>query len=94
MNFPADLPEILEYRLGVVLIRALPRRPVFYVGSSGKTNATEVCPRIPHGATGWRLTTEEEWKPLDTLPAAWMPFLNRERGTQMDPRPKRLEMEL
>lgn len=94
MVFPDDLPAILEYRLGPVLIRALPRRPVAFVGSSGKTNATDICPQIPYGATGWRLVTEEEWRPLETLPASWMPFLNRERGTQHDPRPKRAEKEL
>lgn len=86
MTFPDDLPGILEYRCGVVIRHALPRTPVETLGSSGKTTAPWVCPTIPIGADAWRLVTETEWHPLDTLPKAWMPFLNRERPSPMDPR--------
>lgn len=87
MDFPADLPGILHYRVGATVRATLPRTPVVYVSSSGSTNAATVCPCIPLGATGWRLAGEREWKPLSALPAAWMPFLNRARGSAMDPRP-------
>jgi hypothetical protein len=92
VEFPADLPEILCYRLGTyhgqeVILKQLPRTPVHYVGTSGCTNAAQVCPRIPHGATGWKHAGEEGWRELCTLPRHWFPFINRERGTEMDPRP-------
>ena len=89
MDFPDDLPGMLEYRMtsGIVLT-ALPRRPVETVGSSGRNTAPIVKPTIPHGANAWRRATETEWRPLSTLPAAWLPFLNRQRGTVMDPRPR------
>lgn len=88
MDFPADLPDILEYKLGDVLIRALPRTPIRFQGSGGRTNCTDVCQRIPHGAAGWRLMSEATWRPMATLPPHWMPFLNRKRPSQMDPRPE------
>jgi len=92
VTFPDDLPEILFYRLGTathpVSLPTLPRRPVRYVSSNGQTDAAIVCPRIPYGAQSWRIDPEDEWQPLDTIPKHWLPFLNRERGTEMDPRPK------
>lgn len=92
MVFPPDLPGIIAYRMGPpgaprpIVQYALPRRKVEYHGSSGKTNSTEVCPRIPRGAQAWQLVTEAEWRPMDTIPLSWLPFLNRERPSEMDPR--------
>lgn len=92
VTFPDDLPEILFYQLGTarhpVSQPTLPRRPVRYISSSGLTDSAIVCPRIPYGAQGWRVDPEDAWQPLDTIPKHWLPYLNRERGTQMDPRPK------
>lgn len=87
MEFPEDLPGIIEYhmRSGVIL-HALPRRPVETVSTSGKTTASYVRPTIPLGCDGWRLVAEEAWRPLSDLPMAWRPFLDRKRGTPMDPR--------
>lgn len=97
MIFPADLPEIIHYRLstpilfpgtfdkGVTTRIALPRRPVQFIGSSGVSDAYLVCPIIPPGADAWRLTGGE-WQPLSTIPRTWIPFLNRERGGEMDSR--------
>ena len=94
MNFPDDLPEIMEYltRSGTA-IYTLPRTPVETISSSGKTNACYVCPEIPYGAIGWRRVWEKEWHVMEDIPAEWMPFLQRERGTQMDPRSKHHEKE-
>lgn len=39
MKFPDDLPEIMFYRVGSTSRTCLPRRPVVYVSSSGKTDA-------------------------------------------------------
>lgn len=85
--FPPGLPSILEYCCGPVVLYALPRTPVEFVSSSGKTTAALVKPTIPTGATGWRLSRQTEWRPLSELPTSWLPFLNRRRGTVMDPRP-------
>jgi hypothetical protein len=62
------------------------RQPVRFVGSSGTTNAATICPRIPSGCDGWRRAGENDWRELKTIPPHWMPFLNRERGTELDPR--------
>ena len=88
--FPDDLPGILHYRVGKTIRIALPRTPVAYHGSSVATNATQVCPQVPLGCSGWQLVTDPKgfWRELSELPPAWMPFLNRERGTVMDPRHK------
>lgn len=87
---PADLPGMLEYRcptsLGPVVITTLPRRPVESISSSGKTTAVTLHPNIPLGADGWRLATENEWHPMAELPRHWLPYLERQRGTVMDPR--------
>lgn len=88
MKFPEDLPEILYWRMGECVKPTLCRRPVSYQASSGRTDAPEVCPQIPYGADGWRLSDDEPWRPLSELPQAWLPFLNRPRGSEMDPRPK------
>lgn len=87
-RFPADLPWILEYQVGRTVRMTLPRREVRFVGTSGDTDANEVCPRIPLGATGWRRAGEMEWRGLEEIPRHWLPFLQRERETEMDPRPK------
>lgn len=87
MNFPPDLPNILEYRCGDTIRTTLPRRPVESVSTSGKTTAAIVCPQIPYGCTGWRKVGEEAWRMLDTIPASWKPFLQRERPSAMDFRP-------
>lgn len=87
IDFPADLPAIIEYRCGPVVIRSLPRRPVVYISTSGNTNCRDVHPVIPPGATAWRLVTEDKWHPMNTIPPAWMPFLNRRRNWEHDPRP-------
>ena len=86
MNFPPDLPEIIEYATGPVSRYALPRKPVEFVSSSGKTTAAQVCPQIPYGASAWRLTCNHEWRPLSELPKHWLPFLQRARPSVMDPR--------
>jgi len=96
MTFPDDLPLVVVYRLGSYPDRdrklapitkcTYPRRPVVSISTSGNTDAAMICPRIPHGCTGWRLLTdaEDDWKPVEALPPHWLPFLNRERGTFMD----------
>jgi hypothetical protein len=88
LTFPEDLPWMIEYRVGSTVRITLPRVPVHYVSSSGSTDAAIVCPRIPLGCTGWRRAGELAWRSLKDVPRAWMPFLDRERGTEMDPRPK------
>lgn len=84
VTFPDDLPEILFYRCGNTCLPTLPRTPVRSVGTSGKTDAAQVCPQIPLGATGWMLSLDTAWRPMSTLPARWMEFLNRKRGSAMD----------
>lgn len=90
MKFPDDLPDIIAYRMGPpgdprpIVQYALPRTKIEALGSSGKTNAAEVCPMIPYGAQAWQRVTETEWRPLDTIPKAWLPFLNRSRPSEMD----------
>lgn len=97
IEFPPDLPEIIQYRLrtpilfpgtfdrGVTTRVALPRRQVQFIGSSGVSDAYLVCVAIPPGADAWRVPAGD-WQPLSNLPAAWMPFLNRQRGGEMDAR--------
>jgi hypothetical protein len=75
---PDDLPGILYYRVGCTVRATLPRRPVSYVGSSGATDAAQVCPNIPHGADAWREEPAGAWRPLKELPPAWLPWLNRD----------------
>jgi hypothetical protein len=87
MTFPPDLPWLIEYRLDFAVLTAMPRKPVEFIGSSGATNAAQVCPRIPYGARAWRVPGGP-WRPLSEMPKDWLPFVNRERGTEMDPRPK------
>jgi hypothetical protein len=69
MKPPDDLPNILYYKCGSTVLVALPLHP------------KNRCPRIPVGATGWKLAKElengTEWHPLETLPQHWMPFLER-----------------
>ncbi len=86
MTFPPDLPWIVEYRVGCTVRGALPRRRVESISSSGETNARIVCPTIPYGADAWRVAGGD-WQPLESIPEAWRPFLMRQRGTLMDPRP-------
>jgi hypothetical protein len=88
MIYPDDLPHMLEYRLEYAVVTTLCRTPVRSISTSGDTNARIVKPRIPLGCTGWRKVGETTWRPLDTIPPNWMPFLNRERPSEMDPRPK------
>ncbi len=88
MKFPDDLPELVEYRIGVTVRGTLCRRPVRFIGSNGATDSPQVCPQIPIGTDAWRLPGGD-WKPLEAIPKHWMPFLDRERGTEMDPRDKR-----
>jgi hypothetical protein len=73
-----------------VILTALPRRPVRIKGSNGESDAAVVRPRIPYGATAWSVDGET-WRPLHELPNHWMPFLNRQRGTEMDARPATFE---
>lgn len=89
MTFPDDLPWVIFYRCGSTSRIGLPRRPVHYVGTSGNTDARDVCPQIPYGCTGWKINQYHPWRPLTELPKHWLPFLDRERGSEMDPRPKR-----
>ena len=93
MDFPPDLPHLLQYKTGNVIRITMPRRAVEFVGGSGATNAMQVCPTIPLGATGWRVKDGEPWKPLAELPKEWLPFLMRRRGTAHDPRPRNLMQE-
>lgn len=88
MAYPEDLPIILYYRVGKTVRVTLPRSPVQNMSTSGVTNADEVCPQIPHGATAWQVANGP-WRPMNELPRHWMPFLERERGTELDCRPKR-----
>ncbi len=93
MIFPDGLPFSLEYRMGnfangtPVVRTTLPRRPVSYMGSGGSTDSPTICPRIPFGATAWRRAGETEWRDLKTIPKEWLVFLNRERRSELDPRP-------
>lgn len=97
--FPDDLPLVIEYRLGPVSDAAgnevyiskctYPFRSVSYISTSGKTDACMVCPRIPYGASGWRPLRQGEFRPMKDIPKHWLPFLQRERQTEMDPRPHR-----
>lgn len=41
---------------------------------------------IPYGCTGWREGGTKAWRPLSEIPKHWLPFLNRERETEMDSR--------
>ncbi len=93
-DFPEDLPWIIEYRVGKMVLTTLPRRPVNFRGSSGTTDASTVRPRIPVGTDAWRVPPSLKWLRLDRLPKHWIPFLQRERGTPMDPRPKDFWQEL
>lgn len=90
MTYPDSLPGILFWKVGATSRTALPRKAIEYLGSSGRTNQHDVCPQIPVGATAWQLATDTHWRPMTTLPKAWLPFLNRERGTALDPRPKQM----
>jgi hypothetical protein len=87
MDIPPDLPYLIYYQLDFAVLTAFPRRPVVYVGSSGTTDAAQVNPQIPYGTRAWRLAITEPWRPLAELPKAWMPFLERKRPSEMDPRP-------
>lgn len=87
MAFPDNLPYILYYRVGKAVIPTLCRQPVKYISSSGVTNANVVCPTIPYGADAWRLRDTDPWQSFKDLPTAWLPYLNRVRGSEMDPRP-------
>jgi hypothetical protein len=97
-EFPPDLPHVLHYRLpsavrckgamydsGITVRVALPRTSVQFLGSSGISNAQQVCPTIPPGADAWRVPGGD-WQPMNTIPLAWKPFLERQRGSEMDPR--------
>lgn len=84
MTFPDDLPSLIEYRTGDQVLRTFPHRPVEAISSSGDTNAKWIRPQIPIGATGWRLAHETEWRPMKAIPASWLPFLNRPKGSAMD----------
>lgn len=98
--FPDDLPHILHYRLpsktripgtfdrGVTVKITLPRSPVRSISTSGVTNVPEICPTIPVGADAWRVAGGE-WRPMSEIPAAWRPFLDRPRGSEMDYRKPR-----
>lgn len=88
VTFPDDLPWMLWYRTRYTVLPTLPRKPVAFIGSSGDTNAHVVRPQIPYGATHWRVGDGDTWKPISELPARWLPFLDRTRPSQMDPRPK------
>jgi hypothetical protein len=98
LKFPDDLPEIIEYRFGGMTIQGkqipitirpcFPRRPVRSIGTSGATDAAQVIPQIPYGCTGWKLPHEKTWHTIGSLPSHWLPFLDRERETEMDFRPK------
>lgn len=86
MTLPDDLPGMIEYKVGTMTLTTLPRRPVQSVGTSGDTDADIVRPMIPYGCTGWRLPQEPDWNPLSSIPAHWMPFLNRKRPSEIDMR--------
>lgn len=84
---PDDLPWTIYWRVGKVVLVSLPRKAVSFVSTSGCTNAANVRPNIPHGADAWRIAGCS-WRPIPDIPARWMSFLERERGTEHDPRPK------
>lgn len=95
MTLPDDLPHVIEWRMSYseryqtdIILTSLPRRPVRMIGSGGKTDAAIVRPQIPYGARGWRLIGEGEWRRLRDIPAHWMPFVNRDRPSEMDFRPR------
>jgi hypothetical protein len=90
VQFPPTLPHCLEYLCGSVIRTTLCRTPVSYIGTSGKSNAAIVCPRIPIGATRWRRVGETQWHKWSEVPEEWRPFLQRKRNTVMDPRPEKL----
>jgi hypothetical protein len=88
VQFPDDLPLMLEYRVGSTVRPTLCRRPVRYIGTSGKTDAPMICPRIPRGADAWRRCGETVWYGFEQIPEHWLPFLQRMRESEMDPRPE------
>jgi hypothetical protein len=87
-GLPDDLPGIIYWQLDYAVLTSLPRTPVRFVGSGGATNAAIVRPCIPFGTRAWRTQPDNPWLPLDDLPTHWLPFLNRKRETEMDPRPE------
>ncbi len=87
-NMPADLPPIVYWRMASrIALTSLPHEPVRYISTSGNTNANIVRPQVPFGATGWRTRDDEPWKPLAEIPPEWLPFFDRPRPSEMDPRP-------
>jgi hypothetical protein len=89
MNLPDDLPFMIDYLVGKVVLTTLPRRPVSPISTSGDTDAKIVRPQIPYGTTAWRRTGETVWRSLSAIPKHWLPFLDRQRGTEWDCRPAR-----
>lgn len=84
IDFPPTLPGILDYLMASgIVIYALPRRPVMAKGGNGATDAHDVTPRIPCGAVAWRLHDETDWRPMNTLPKQWLPYLNRTKGSPL-----------
>lgn len=94
MDYPDDLPSLIEYSLGQMadgtpkILVAMPRRPIEMRGSSGKHNADIVHPQIPVGTLGWRPMGDTQWYSLESIPEHWLPFLQRERPGPLDPRPR------
>jgi hypothetical protein len=98
--FPDDLPSVIVWLLNTypdmtgqnggrpcdVVLASYPRRQVESISSSGDTNADTVRPQMPYGWKGWRLLGETVWHGLMEIPPAWLPFLDREKETPMDPR--------
>jgi len=74
---PSDLPWVIYWRVGSVILTSLPHREVRNVGSSGMTDRAIVRPSIPVGATGWRADPWTAWQSMESLPLAWMPWLQR-----------------
>ena len=87
MDFPSDLPWMIYYRMPSGVVRStLPRKSVEFLGSSGATNAAVICPTIPLGADAWSMPGSDDWRPIDTIPQHWLPYLSRKRGTPHDGR--------
>src|ERR1700733_13759904 len=56
---------------------SLPRKSLQSISSSGVTNAPIVKHYIPDGADAWRLSPDEDWKPMSNFPEEWKQYLER-----------------
>lgn len=61
------LPRVVEWKVGAVVLTSLPLRP----DGAPEIKASVRRNWVPHGAEGWRLPGESDWRSLLELPPAW-----------------------